>query len=220
MSQSSRTIILVSQSDKATYEYVNSFAEANKVAVFNKFIIEPAAKEFSIRQIRDINKEVVYSAVDTRLYVLLKFDTASYEAQNAFLKTLEQPPEGVWFILVVSNPQLLLPTVRSRSLIRRVSSGTEKSAASADADAALTGLIGTSDLSVLEDKAFSGKSYGNPAEFFDYVIGFFRNRLRSDTKAPGMLRFALNIRSVVVHNHGDVQNGIDQILIKITNVYL
>jgi len=36
------------------------------------------------------------------------------EAQNAALKTLEEPPAGVVFLLCVQNPNLLLPTVRSR----------------------------------------------------------------------------------------------------------
>ena len=35
-------------------------------------------------------------------------------AQNALLKTLEEPPAGRVLILVTSKPFLLLPTVRSR----------------------------------------------------------------------------------------------------------
>ena len=36
------------------------------------------------------------------------------EAQNALLKTLEEPPPASVFILVTSRPDVLLPTVRSR----------------------------------------------------------------------------------------------------------
>ncbi len=35
-------------------------------------------------------------------------------AQNAFLKTLEEPPEKCLFILTTANPSQLLPTIRSR----------------------------------------------------------------------------------------------------------
>jgi DNA polymerase-3 subunit delta' len=38
------------------------------------------------------------------------------EAQNALLKTLEEPPGAAILILVASRPHLLLPTVRSRCL--------------------------------------------------------------------------------------------------------
>jgi DNA polymerase-3 subunit delta' len=36
------------------------------------------------------------------------------EAQNALLKTLEEPPAASTFVLVTSRPDVLLPTVRSR----------------------------------------------------------------------------------------------------------
>ena len=36
------------------------------------------------------------------------------EAQNALLKTLEEPPASSVFVLVTSRPDVLLPTVRSR----------------------------------------------------------------------------------------------------------
>ncbi|NOZ78958.1 MAG: hypothetical protein GXP48_07250 [Acidobacteria bacterium] len=36
------------------------------------------------------------------------------EAANAFLKTLEEPPDHVRFILLAANPEAVLPTIRSR----------------------------------------------------------------------------------------------------------
>ena len=39
------------------------------------------------------------------------------QAQNAFLKTLEEPPEKCAFVLTSGNPSLLLPTTRSRCQI-------------------------------------------------------------------------------------------------------
>lgn len=36
------------------------------------------------------------------------------EAANAFLKTLEEPPEHARFILLAANPEAVLPTIRSR----------------------------------------------------------------------------------------------------------
>lgn len=39
----------------------------------------------------------------------------SPEAQNALLKTLEEPPQGVLIILSAGNEQALLPTIRSRA---------------------------------------------------------------------------------------------------------
>lgn len=45
------------------------------------------------------------------------------EVQNTLLKTLEEPPEFLTFVLTVPNPRLLLPTVVSRCLIEEVKVG-------------------------------------------------------------------------------------------------
>ena len=46
---------------------------------------------------------------------LLDRSTTNAVSQNALLKTLEEPPEGTVIILVTSNEDRLLPTIRSRS---------------------------------------------------------------------------------------------------------
>lgn len=50
-----------------------------------------------------------------RLVVIRDADRMGVPAQNAFLKLLEEPGEGICFVLLSHTPQLLLPTVRSRS---------------------------------------------------------------------------------------------------------
>lgn len=45
---------------------------------------------------------------------------ASQEAANALLKVLEEPPPGTYLILTTSEPQALLPTIRSRLVPVRV----------------------------------------------------------------------------------------------------
>lgn len=49
-----------------------------------------------------------------KVYLIEDADCMNAAAQNAALKLLEEPPAGVYFLLCVTNPALLLPTVRSR----------------------------------------------------------------------------------------------------------
>ncbi len=49
-----------------------------------------------------------------KVFVVLEAELMSPAAQNALLKTLEEPPDGVTIILVAIRPELLLPTTRSR----------------------------------------------------------------------------------------------------------
>ena len=52
----------------------------------------------------------------TRVFILLGVDQMNQEAANRFLKTLEEPPGGVLFILTASDPARVLPTIRSRCI--------------------------------------------------------------------------------------------------------
>jgi DNA polymerase-3 subunit delta' len=63
---------------------------------------------------------------DRRVIVLgraerLVVQEASQEAANALLKVLEEPPPGSYLILTARHPQALLPTMRSRLVLLRVS---------------------------------------------------------------------------------------------------
>jgi DNA polymerase-3 subunit delta' len=49
-----------------------------------------------------------------KIGVIYDCDRMNKEAQNAFLKTLEEPPRDSLFILATANPSSLLPTTRSR----------------------------------------------------------------------------------------------------------
>lgn len=49
-----------------------------------------------------------------RVFIVDPADAMNGEAQNALLKTLEEPPPRVNLILIAARPQTLVPTVRSR----------------------------------------------------------------------------------------------------------
>lgn len=52
---------------------------------------------------------------DAKVYVLLNLDDTAEEAQNKLLKTIEEPPKSVFFILCAKAEKKLLQTVLSRS---------------------------------------------------------------------------------------------------------
>lgn len=53
-------------------------------------------------------------AHDRKLYIISDFDGASPVFQNKLLKILEEPPQGVYFLLGAATLSPVLPTVRSR----------------------------------------------------------------------------------------------------------
>jgi len=80
-------------------------------------LIEPGESgTIKIDAIRDAVERAAYRPFEGRRRVVIidEADAMISEAQNALLKTLEEPPAASSFVLVTSRPDLLLITVRSR----------------------------------------------------------------------------------------------------------
>lgn len=73
------------------------------------------ARVIKIEQIRELQKVLRYTVDSGRRVAMVdRADSMLVPAQNAFLKTLEEPPGGCVIILVTSQPSALLPTIQSR----------------------------------------------------------------------------------------------------------
>ncbi len=79
-------------------------------------LVEPEGDHIKIGQIRNLQYELSLSPVQGawRVCLLTDFHTATPEAANAFLKTLEEPPAHAVIILTALDAGLLLPTILSR----------------------------------------------------------------------------------------------------------
>lgn len=73
-------------------------------------------KEIGIDQARELKRFVALQAISAprKLAIIDDADRLSIAAQNALLKTLEEPPGQALLILVTASPGALLTTVRSR----------------------------------------------------------------------------------------------------------
>lgn len=74
------------------------------------------SEKIGIDRIRDVIKALSLKPTEAnrRIALVTNFETASEEAANAFLKTLEEPPGHSILILTTDNLESLLPTIRSR----------------------------------------------------------------------------------------------------------
>lgn len=77
-----------------------------------------AASNNSVENIRQIRQEVVYATVDVkyRVYIIDEAHMLTTSAFNALLKTLEEPPENVVFILATTEQHKIPVTILSRCL--------------------------------------------------------------------------------------------------------
>ena len=93
----------------------------------NKFIEEKLAEPYkivryekpgsiSIEEVRNAQRNLFYTPVEGKVKVLIvqEPEKMSIEAENCFLKTLEEPPKNSLLIFLSSEPEKLLPTIVSR----------------------------------------------------------------------------------------------------------
>jgi DNA polymerase-3 subunit gamma/tau len=75
-----------------------------------------AASNRGVEEIRDIRDKVKYAPTEVRhkVYIIDEVHMLTTEAFNALLKTLEEPPAHVMFILATTEPHRLPPTIISR----------------------------------------------------------------------------------------------------------
>lgn len=95
--------------------------EANNTSedyAFNIFELD-AASNNSVDDIRNLNEQVrIPPQVGThKIYIIDEVHMLSTAAFNAFLKTLEEPPKHVIFILATTEKQKIIPTILSRCQI-------------------------------------------------------------------------------------------------------
>ncbi|GAC1394890.1 MAG: hypothetical protein NVSMB68_11380 [Thermoanaerobaculia bacterium] len=74
-------------------------------------------KQISVDQIRDIVSNAVMRPYEgrTKVFIIDPASALTGSGSNALLKTLEEPARNTTFILLTRSPDLLLPTIRSRS---------------------------------------------------------------------------------------------------------
>lgn len=79
-------------------------------------VIEPAGMQLLVEQVRDAVRAASLRPVGAgrRVIVVAGADRMNPMAQNAFLKTLEEPPASTTIVLLAPSVDALLETVRSR----------------------------------------------------------------------------------------------------------
>lgn len=92
-----------------------------------------AARSFHIESIREIKNTLWLAPNESeqKIYILLNIENMTAEAQNALLKSLEEPPAHARFILTCDNRRSLLDTIISRSTVYTLEPPTREECASA-----------------------------------------------------------------------------------------
>lgn len=77
----------------------------------------------SVDDIREqVNNDIVIKSYSSKykIYIIPEADLMTVQAQNALLKTIEEPPEYAVIMLLTENAETLLPTIRSRCVMMKL----------------------------------------------------------------------------------------------------
>jgi DNA polymerase III subunit gamma/tau len=76
-----------------------------------------AASNRGVSEMRALLERVAYRSAGggRKVYIIDEVHMLTKEASTALLKTLEEPPAHVVFVLATTDPQMVLPTIRSRT---------------------------------------------------------------------------------------------------------
>ncbi|MBQ3420128.1 MAG: DNA polymerase III subunit delta', partial [Romboutsia sp.] len=99
-SQELSKILLNAENVDSSPDYINIYPDGNSI---------------KIAQIRNLQTDIIIKPhKNYKIYIINQADSMTIEAQNALLKTLEEPPEYAIIILITSNNEALLDTIKSR----------------------------------------------------------------------------------------------------------
>lgn len=85
------------------------------------YLINKSNESIKIKEIREINSQIIYppSKEKFKTFILYNFEKATIPAQNSFLKSLEEHPSYVQFVLQCNTLNGVLKTIKSRCEIRK-----------------------------------------------------------------------------------------------------
>lgn len=80
------------------------------------------AKSIGVNQVRELIEEIYKKPYEGENKVIIVYNVhkMTEQAQNAFLKTIEEPPNGVYIFLLCENVVNILDTIKSRCQIHKL----------------------------------------------------------------------------------------------------
>ncbi len=208
-------LLVVSHTKQALKRFLDEKNKSEKSIIIS---LTPQSSEYSIDQIREIKKEVKIGQPLKRIYLFEDFENSSLEAQNSFLKLLEEPPENVEFILTVSNPYTLLPTIISRTKIVRLDKRKDYEK-NTTVIKALTLYLSKKNLRAVDFSAFTSPSKEDCLTLLIQICLFFRERYLNDPIAAIIIKEILTVYRLVQNNNVNAQLAVDHLLIFIAKKY-
>lgn len=167
-------------------------------------------RNISVAQIRGMQRRLFTRPTlgSRRAVIINPADDMEKSASNALLKSLEEPPQGTFFLLVAHRPSRLLPTIRSRCRMLRFETLSNQQIERMLVETAANATSQSSAAAI----AAAGGSFGTAQEFLEQDLGIVADLMRKIV-VEGDTTLALRGRlSAAIGNRPDrarIQSALD-----------
>ena len=112
------SFLISSKDKKKTFQYIQTFCKENKIDPIDVNLFS-SEKAVGIEDVREIQKKLFLRPLKSpmKISILDASCGLTTEAQNSLLKMLEEPPNNTIIMLLVSQKEMVLPTILSRCKI-------------------------------------------------------------------------------------------------------
>jgi DNA polymerase III delta prime subunit len=118
--------LLVGDKETAHSFVVGRLEEVGFVLANNPDYLVLRFETFGIPEARDLSQRAARKAFSGRKVFLIVADALTHEAQNALLKTFEEPTSDTHFFVVVREEGMVIPTLLSRMQVVKLEASSEK----------------------------------------------------------------------------------------------
>ena len=116
LNRGSGSYLLLGRAQLGKFYTINELAQAAIDSSHSLLVVQTPKASIGIGDIHELNRQLQLKNLSrsTRIVIIRDADKMTIEAQNAFLKTLEEPPARTVIFLVAQDQTKLLPTILSR----------------------------------------------------------------------------------------------------------
>lgn len=211
--------LIIIGTTQAAEKYIFSLPLISHISPNSLIKILPEKEEITISQIRILKKDLSISYPEVRTIIFYDFDKSASEVQNALLKTLEEMSDKNYFIMISQNPEAILPTIRSRSKVLRLTKQKEENIFT-DFYPLIEDSISSSTYSFLANPKLERIQKEDAIRLCDAVLFYFEKKLISEpAKIPSILEKTIVLRKLLEVNNINPPLAIDNLLIFINKAF-
>ncbi|MBI4066467.1 hypothetical protein HY411_02010 [Candidatus Gottesmanbacteria bacterium] len=185
-------------------DHINKLLNERSVSPHDIITIVPEPMSIGVDSVRSVEVRLSIHPVASNCHAVIVRDAhaMTLDAQNAFLKTLEEPPGDALIILETSQPDALLPTILSRCQLVNLgnTSYKQKKEEILQCIDTLKYLMDASPGKRLKKIDELAKTREDTAAFVDSAITALRKELITSHAHARLLRALLTARSHILRN--------------------